>query len=111
MWVSPERGYFILNGLMKKIFSLMLLFLTSCAGMDSSLHKYQVGEYSVNLAGSKKVNSEYQKVCSLNCSRAVKGFVNYRTKEMWSIKSMPVVMHEMKHIVEGHYHAKTFSMK
>ncbi len=79
--------------------------------MGSSLQTYQVGEYSVNIAGAEKVNSEYQKVCSLNCSRLVKGFVNFRTKEMWSIQSVPVVMHEFKHIIEGHYHAKTISMK
>ena len=96
---------------MKKLTPILFLLLASCAGMDSSTQKFQVGEYSINIAGAKKVNSEYQKVCSLNCSRLVKGFVNYRTKEMWSIQSMPVVMHEFKHIVEGHYHPKTISMK
>ena len=96
---------------MKKVIPIIILFIASCAGTDSSLRSYQVGEYSINIAGAKKVNSEYQKVCSLNCSRLVKGFVNYRTKEMWSIQSMPVVMHEFKHIVEGHYHPKTISMK
>jgi hypothetical protein len=96
---------------MKKVFPVILLLFTSCTGMSSSLQTYQVGEYSINLASSSKVNSEYQKVCSLNCSRSVKGFVNYRNKEMWSIQSMPVVMHEIKHIVEGHYHAKTISME
>ncbi len=87
------------------------MFIASCASLDSSPQTFQVGEYSVNIAGTGKVNSEYQKVCSLNCTRKVKGFVNYRTKEMWSIKDMPVVMHEFKHIVEGHYHPKTLSMK
>lgn len=97
---------------MRKVFPIIILiFISSCASMDSSLQTFQVGEYSINITGANMVNAEYQKVCSLNCSRSVKGFVNYRTKEMWSIQSMPVVMHEFKHIVEGHYHAKTISMK
>ena len=70
------------------------------------METYQMGEYSVFIAGKTKVNNEYQKVCSLYCSRQVKGFVNYRSKELWSIDDLPVVMHEMKHIVEGHYHEK-----
>jgi len=96
---------------MKKVIPVILLFIASCTSMDSSLQTFQVGEFSINIAGAKKVNAEYQKVCSLNCSRLVKGFVNFRTKEMWSIQSMPVVMHEFKHIAEGHFHEKTISMK
>lgn len=91
---------------MKKFLPIIFLFITSCTGAGSYVETYQVGEYSIFITGGDKVNDEYQKVCSLYCSRSVKGFVNYRTKEMWSIQSLPVVMHEFKHIVEGHYHKK-----
>jgi len=92
---------------MKKLIPVILLFLCSCA----SLEQYQVGEYEVFIASRQKVNEEYKKVCVFNCSRTVKGFVNHNKKEMWSVQSLPVVMHEFKHIVEGQFHEKQVSLQ
>jgi hypothetical protein len=92
---------------MKKLIPVILLFLCSCASLD----QYQVGEYSVFITSRQKVNEEYQKVCVFNCSRAVQGFVNFEKKEMWSIQNLPVVIHEIKHIVEGHFHEKQVSLQ
>ncbi len=80
----------------------LFLLIGSCASVDS----YRIGDYSVNITSQSRVNEEYQKVCVLNCSRTVKGFVNYHKKEMWSMANTPVIMHEIRHIVEGHYHKK-----
>ncbi len=65
---------------------------------------YRIGDYSVTIAPWETVNREYQKVCRKNCDKSVKGFVNYSTREVWSIASIPTVLHEVKHIVEGHFH-------
>ena len=92
---------------MKTLVPVILLFLCSCASLD----QYQVGEYSVFITSRQKVNEEYQKVCVFNCSRTVKGFVNYEKKEMWSVQNLQVVMHEFKHIVEGHFHEKQVSLR
>ncbi len=92
---------------MKKLIPLIILLLSSCAGIDT----YKVGDYSVNITSKSRVNEEYQKVCILNCVRTVKGFVNYHKKEMWSVASTPVIMHEIKHIVEGNYHEKHASLE
>ncbi len=85
---------------------MILLLLNACAGVET----YQVGDYSVHITGHSKVNEEYQKVCLFNCSRGVNGFVNYHKREMWSIPDRTVIMHEMKHIVEGHFHEKQASL-
>ncbi|MFQ5451180.1 MAG: hypothetical protein ACE5E9_11165 [Nitrospinaceae bacterium] len=96
---------------MKKLFPVICLFLGSCAGWDPRVETYNVGEYSVFIASQEKVNSEYQKVCILHCSKSVKGFVNFRSREMWAIHSLPVVMHEFRHIVEGQYHERPVTLK
>ena len=92
---------------MKKLIPVILLFLCSCANLE----QYQIGEYAVFITSHQKVNEEYQKVCIFNCSRTVKGFVNYNQKEMWSIQSLPVVIHEFKHIIEGQFHEKQVSLQ
>ncbi len=95
---------------MKNLIPIIILFIASCVGMGSSVETYRIGEYSIFIADSHKVNGEYQKVCSLYCSQSVSGFVNYRTKEVWSIKSRPVIMHKFKHILEGQYHKNSDSI-
>jgi hypothetical protein len=87
---------------MKKLLPIIFLCLGPCTTVDS----YKIGEYTVNIAPYSKVNEEYQKVCIQNCSMKVKGFVNYNKMEMWSVENTEVVMHEIKHIVEGHFHSK-----
>jgi hypothetical protein len=91
-----------LNVSMKKLFPLLFLLFGSC----STVETYRVGDYSVHIAPHSRVNEEYQKVCIFNCSRTVKGFVNYKEKEMWSVANTEVVIHEVKHIVEGNFHEK-----
>jgi hypothetical protein len=101
---------FAFISLMKKFLPLIFLFIASCSGLGASVQTpvqtYQLGEYSIFIANTDKVNDEYQKICSSSCSRLVKGFVNHRTKEMWSIRSMPVVMRKMKQIIGSRTYKK-----
>ena len=101
---------------------IALLFLTACSTAPDiandtlrqdespgnverlSEATYKIGDYSVTIAPWETVNTEYQKVCRKNCDKSVKGFVNYSTQQVWSIASIPTVLHEVKHIVEGHFH-------
>ena len=96
---------------MKKFLPLIFLFIASCTGLGSSVQTpvqtYQLGEYSIFIADDARVNDEYQKICSSSCSRLVKGFVNHRTKEMWYIRSMPVVMRKMKQILGSRSYKQT----
>jgi hypothetical protein len=95
---------------MKIFLPVLLLFISSCAGWGSSertpLQSYRLGEYSIFITDADKVNDEYQKICSSSCSRLVKGFVNHRKREMWSIRSMPVVMRKMKQIIKSRSYRK-----
>ncbi len=110
LYFSQVGKKFAFISLMKKFLPLIFLLITSCTGLGSSVQTpvqtYQLGEYSIFIADAGKVNDEYQKVCSSSCSRLVKGFVNHRAKEMWSIRSMPVVMRKMKQIVNGRSYKK-----
>ena len=89
---------------MKKLIPFLFLLISSCASVE--VESYTVGDYSVTITSLSRVNEEYQKVCILNCSKKVKGFVNHNKMEMWSVENTKVVMHEIKHIVEGHFHSK-----
>jgi len=116
VWSFSQVGKeFAFTSLMKKFLPLIFLFTVSCSGLGSSVQTpvqtYRLGEYSIFIADADRVNDEYQKICSSSCSRLVKGFVNHRAKEMWSIRSMPVVMRKVKQILNGRYYKKTAAYK
>lgn len=87
---------------MKRLALLLFLLINSC----STLEVYQIGEYQVHITGHSQVNEEYQKVCLFNCERKVNGFVDFHNKKVWSTPDRTVLLHEMKHIVEGQFHDK-----
>ncbi len=121
--MAPENNRGAIEpGAMKRIAFILLLTLSACSsGPDiandtlrrgETPHReaavsettYRIGDYAIHVASWETVNREYQKVCRKNCDKSVKGFVNYSAHEVWSIASIPTVLHEVKHIVEGNFH-------
>ncbi|MFQ5444103.1 MAG: hypothetical protein ACE5EK_05750, partial [Nitrospinales bacterium] len=56
----------------------------------------------IHIADYQTVNREYHKIPGV--TTPVYGFTNFYKKEVWSVDSTETLLHEFKHILEGHYH-------
>lgn len=85
---------------------ILSLLLGACAQTNQST-LYKVGEYDVHIADFQTVNQEWKKIPGAvehwNAPQ-VNGFINYLKKEIWSIDKISTLIHEFKHLHEGHFH-------
>ena len=87
----------------ERFFCILFIFpatlFAACAG---TVETRQVGEWRIHIADYQTVNREYRKISGV--TTPVYGFTNFYKKEVWTVDRTETLLHEVKHILEGHYH-------